>query len=423
MNFHKNHWLLFSVICFGFIGLSLIVGILPAIWVQNNSEPMPGAQPMTEIVQRGIDVYVAEGCVACHTQQVRPLEMDAVWGRPSAPGDYAYVTPSSWWAPYAPAVLGSERTGPDLTNVGARQSSDVWQYMHLYNPRSVVPDSVMPAYPWLFDRVTTVPSGKTAVPVPAHFAPKDGSLVVPNEKGEALVAYLLSLKQPSLTAAPVTLEPEAAEPAPAGEPEPAGEPQAATEPEAAAEPEPAAEPQAAAEPEASEAPATPEQPEAAPAPAATPEPAAPAAAEEPAAPVTAEEPTTPAPPAAEEATTPAAEEAPISWDEELGSATYTAHCAACHQATGQGIPNAFPPLADDPVVTADDPTEHVTTVLHGKQGSTINGVTYGAAMPPFAAQLSDEEIAAVVNHERTSWGNSAPLVTPADVAALRGGGQ
>ncbi len=107
----------------------------------------------------------------------------------------------------------------------------------------------------------------------------------------------------------------------------------------------------------------------------------------------------------------------------MGSATYTAHCAACHQATGQGIPNAFPPLADDPVVTADDPTEHVTTVLHGKQGSTINGVTYGAAMPPFAAQLSDEEIAAVVNHERTSWGNSAPLVTPADVAALRGGGQ
>jgi len=411
VNFHKNHWLLFSVICFGFIGLSLIVGILPAIWVQNNSEPMPGAQPMTEIVQRGIDVYVAEGCVACHTQQVRPLEMDAVWGRPSAPGDYAYVTPSSWWAPYAPAVLGSERTGPDLTNVGARQSSDVWQYMHLYNPRSVVPDSVMPAYPWLFDRVTSVPSGKTAVPVPADFAPKDGSLVVPNEKGEALVAYLLSLKQPSLTAAPVTPEPEAAEPAPAGEPA------------SAALPGVAAGPQAAAEQEASEAPATQEQPEAAPAPAATPEPAAPAAAEEPAAPVTAEEPTTPAPPAAEEATTPAAEEAPISWDEELGSATYTAHCAACHQATGQGIPNAFPPLADDPVVTADDPTEHVTTVLHGKQGSTINGVTYGAAMPPFAAQLSDEEIAAVVNHERTSWGNSAPLVTPADVAALRGGGQ
>jgi len=360
--------------------------------------------------------------------------MDAVWGRPSAPGDYAYVTPSSWWAPYAPAVLGSERTGPDLTNVGARQSSDVWQYMHLYNPRSVVPDSIMPAYPWLFDRVTTVPSGKTAVPVPPDFAPKDGSLVVPNEKGEALVAYLLSLKQPSLTAAaPATPEPEVA-----------AEPEAATEPEVAPESEVAAEPEAAATPEVSEAPAAPEpseapaaqgQPETAPAPAGTQEAAAPAgvAAEEPATPAAAvtqepaapatEEPATAAPAATEEPATATTSQAPIAWDEELGSATYTAQCAACHQATGQGIPSAFPPLAGDPVVTADDPAEHVTTVLHGKQGSTINGVTYGSAMPAFAEQLSDEEIAAVVNHERTSWGNSAPLVTPADVAALRGAGR
>jgi len=419
VNFHKNHWLLFSVICFGFIGLSLIVGILPAIWVQNNSEPMPGAQPMTEIVQRGIDVYVAEGCVACHTQQVRPLEMDAVWGRPSAPGDYAYVTPSSWWAPYAPAVLGSERTGPDLTNVGARQSSDVWQYMHLYNPRSVVPDSIMPAYPWLFDRVTSVPSGKTAVPVPADFAPKDGSMVVPNAKGEALVAYLLSLKQPSLTAAAPASQEAAAEPeaseAPAAQEQPEAAPAQATTQEPAAAAEPATPAAAAAEEPATPAAAAAEEP-ATPAAAAAEEPATPAAA-------AAEEPATPAAAAAEEPATPATEQAPIAWDEELGSSAYTAHCAACHQATGQGIPSAFPPLAGDPVVTADDPTEHVTTVLHGKQGSTINGVTYGSAMPAFAAQLSDEEIAAVVNHERTSWGNSAPLVTPEDVAALRGGGQ
>lgn len=382
MNFHKNHWLLFGVTFFGFIGLSLIVGILPAIWVQNNSEPMPGAMPMTAIEREGLAVYVGEGCVACHTQQVRPLEMDQPWGRPAAPGDYAYVTPLGVWSPYAPAVLGSERTGPDLTNVGARQASDVWQLIHLYNPRSVVPDSVMPAYPWLFEHVSTVPSGKTAVPVPPDFAPKDGSLIVPNARGEALVAYLLSLKQPSLTAAaPAEAAPAAATPAAA---EPAA-PEAAT-PAATAAP-------AVTPPATPAAPAPATTPAAAPAPAATP-------------------PTAPETPAAAPA-------APISWDEALGAATFTGSCSACHQATGLGLTGAFPPLVGNAVVLADDPTEHIDTVLHGKQGSVIDGVAYSSPMPPFAAQLSDDQIAAVINHERTSWGNSAPLVTPADVAAAR----
>jgi cytochrome c oxidase cbb3-type subunit 2 len=120
--------------------------------------------------------------------------MDNVWGRPSAPGDYAYVRPAGLLQPYAPAVLGSERTGPDLSNVGARQASDVWQYMHLYNPRSVVQGSVMPAFPWLFDVKPAVGEGETAVPVPAAFAPKEG-VVVPNARGRALVAYLLARRQ------------------------------------------------------------------------------------------------------------------------------------------------------------------------------------------------------------------------------------
>jgi cytochrome c oxidase cbb3-type subunit 2 len=85
---------------------------------------------------------VASGCSYCHTQQVRPLPQDAVFGRPSAPGDFTYQTPE---------LLGSERTGPDLTNVGARQASTVWQYIHLYNPRAVVPQSIMPAFEWLFE--------------------------------------------------------------------------------------------------------------------------------------------------------------------------------------------------------------------------------------------------------------------------------
>ena len=102
-----------------------------------------------------------------------------------------------------------------------------------------------------------------------------------------------------------------------------------------------------------------------------------------------------------------------------GAAIYAANCAACHQASGQGLPGVFPPLAGDPLVNAADPAAHISTVLDGKQGSSINGVTYASPMPPFKGILSDADIAAVVNHERTSWGNAAGLVSAADVAALR----
>ena len=116
--------------------------------------------------------------------------------------------------------------------------------------------------------------------------------------------------------------------------------------------------------------------------------------------------------------------APVEWDEALGESTFMASCAACHQATGQGIVGAFPPLVGNAVVGADDPAEHIATVLYGKPGGgVIDGVTYTSPMPPFAAQLSDEQIAAVINHERTSWGNSATLVTPGAVAAARKAGQ
>jgi mono/diheme cytochrome c family protein len=106
-------------------------------------------------------------------------------------------------------------------------------------------------------------------------------------------------------------------------------------------------------------------------------------------------------------------------DAARGAALYSANCAACHQATGQGLAGVFPPLAGDPVVRADDPAEHIRTVLEGKQGSMINGVSYASPMPAFSGILNDADVAAIINHERTSWGNAAPTVTPADVAALR----
>ncbi len=197
LNFHSNHTLLFSTVFFGFLALSFIIAIVPAVGVEAAMAPLPGSEPMTALEHEGLKVYISEGCVACHTQQVRPLAMDEVWGRAAVPADFAHVDPLGVWSPYAPALLGSSRTGPDLTNVGARQASETWQYLHLYNPRIVVPDSVMPAYPWLFDLVDEAGPADVIVPVSGEHAPASGQ-VVAGAKGKALVAYLLSLRQGSL---------------------------------------------------------------------------------------------------------------------------------------------------------------------------------------------------------------------------------
>ena len=103
----------------------------------------------------------------------------------------------------------------------------------------------------------------------------------------------------------------------------------------------------------------------------------------------------------------------------LGEQVFGNKCAACHQVSGTGVAGVFPPLAGDAVVTAKDAAEHIRIVLRGRQGKTIGGVAYPSPMPAFADQLTDDEIAAVINHERTSWSNKGPLVTPKDVAALR----
>lgn len=101
-----------------------------------------------------------------------------------------------------------------------------------------------------------------------------------------------------------------------------------------------------------------------------------------------------------------------------GANLYAANCAACHGAAGTGVPGAFPPLRGDPVVTAKDPSEHIATILHGLHGKSIGGAAFSSQMPPFA-QLSDGDIAAIVDHERTSWGNNAPTITPDEVRRAR----
>ena len=103
----------------------------------------------------------------------------------------------------------------------------------------------------------------------------------------------------------------------------------------------------------------------------------------------------------------------------LGEAVYGSRCANCHGTSGAGVPGVFPPLKGNPAVLAEDPAEHIKAILDGVAGKVIEGIAYPAPMPAFGSLLNDEEVAAVVNHERTQWGNRAPEVSAADVAALR----
>ena len=102
-----------------------------------------------------------------------------------------------------------------------------------------------------------------------------------------------------------------------------------------------------------------------------------------------------------------------------GADIYRKSCSSCHQENGQGLPNVFPPLNNSDAVKSEDPSNHIKTVLFGLSGKEINGVKYQTPMPAWADQLSDEEVAAVINHERTSWGNGAKVINAEDVKKVR----
>lgn len=163
--------------------LAILMGVLPGLALSHTA-PTPGLQPLAADAERGRAVYVGEGCEYCHTQNVRPLKQDLVFGRPSVAGDYAFSTPE---------LLGDHRNGPDLSNIGNRQPSGTWQYMHLWNPRAVVSGSIMPSYSWLFTVKKHADAGDLVVNIPPGFAPH--GVVVAKQSAKDLVAYLLALKQ------------------------------------------------------------------------------------------------------------------------------------------------------------------------------------------------------------------------------------
>ncbi|EDN69804.1 cytochrome c oxidase cbb3-type, subunit II [Beggiatoa sp. PS] len=126
------------------VSIGGLVQIVPLFFMESMLKPVDGLKPYSALELAGRDVYIRESCMVCHSQMVRPFRAETErYGHYSVAGEFVYDRPFQW---------GSKRTGPDLHRVGGRYSDD-WHYAHLMNPRDVVPESVMPGYPWLADNV------------------------------------------------------------------------------------------------------------------------------------------------------------------------------------------------------------------------------------------------------------------------------
>ena len=134
-----NNWLLI-VLILGVLAVGGLVEIVPLFFQKSTTQPIKGVVPDTSLKIVGRDIYVREGCYNCHSQMIRPLVAETLrYGHYSVAGEFVYDHPFQW---------GSKRTGPDLHRVGGKYS-DEWQRLHLISPRDLVPESIMPAYPWL----------------------------------------------------------------------------------------------------------------------------------------------------------------------------------------------------------------------------------------------------------------------------------
>ena len=250
--------------------------------------------------------------------------MDKIWGgRPGTAADYAANKRTDIWRNTA-TLMGTERTGPDLTNIGTRQPSVDWNLVHLYNPRIVVKESIMPAYPWMFTTKTNPAKGDVIVNVPTEYQKGKQGKVVANKEALYLVAYLQSLKQTKL-------------------------PDGSTAPEFLYKREEKEQPGAAQKKTVD------------------------------------------------------------------GAVLYATNCQSCHQANGEGLQGAFPPLKGSPIVLDDNAELMVDIIMNGYDARANYAV-----MPAVGtnANLTAEEVTAIMNHEKTSWGNNAKQISPEEVKKL-----
>ena len=169
-----------------------LVEIVPLFFQKSTTQPVEGLKPYTALQVAGRDVYIREGCYNCHSQMIRPFRAETLrYGPYSVAGEFVYDHPFQW---------GSKRTGPDLARVGGRYS-DEWHRIHLNNPRDVVPESNMPAYPWLekntVDHTTIGTHMKGLRTLGAPYSDEEIAKAGDDVKGktelEAVIAYLQGL--------------------------------------------------------------------------------------------------------------------------------------------------------------------------------------------------------------------------------------
>ncbi len=166
--------------------------IVPLFFANATTKPIEGLRTYTPLELEGRDIYIREGCYVCHSQQIRPFRAETErYGHYSTANEFVWEHPFLW---------GSKRTGPDLARVGGRYSND-WHRAHLYNPRDVVPESKMPAYPWLFENKLSGADtaakmrvlAKLGVPYTEEDASKAREQVEGKAEIDALVSYLQAL--------------------------------------------------------------------------------------------------------------------------------------------------------------------------------------------------------------------------------------
>jgi cytochrome c oxidase cbb3-type subunit II len=134
-----NNWLMIVLILI-VVAVGGAIEIVPLFFQKSTTQPIKGLVPDSPLKIAGRDIYIREGCYNCHSQMIRPLVAETLrYGHYSVAGEFVYDHPFQW---------GSKRTGPDLHRVGGKYS-DEWQRLHLISPRDLVPESIMPAYPWL----------------------------------------------------------------------------------------------------------------------------------------------------------------------------------------------------------------------------------------------------------------------------------
>jgi cytochrome c oxidase cbb3-type subunit 2 len=186
-----NPWLLIVLILL-VVSVGGLVQIVPLFFQKSTTEPVTGLAPYSALAVAGRDVYIREGCYNCHSQMIRPFRAETLrYGSYSVAGESVYDHPFQW---------GSKRTGPDLARVGGRYN-DEWHRIHLVNPRDLVPESNMPAYPWLesarVDGAQVQRHMKTLRAVGLPYSDEDIAGAAQAVKGktemDALIAYLQGL--------------------------------------------------------------------------------------------------------------------------------------------------------------------------------------------------------------------------------------